>query len=187
MVRRFIVPPGRKQINSQGPVGGDPDLFGGGTLRALVAAAILTLVIPRICLFKAADSTSASAWTRKAHQLAYSKLDLRDHSYWRRLLRQKKLRLAAWSEFRRDSPSRMRHYHQRVVKDAVRGAGIAKRATPHAMRHSFATHPLGDGYDIRTVQELLRHRDVNTTRIYTHVLNRGPGGVRSPADRLFSP
>ncbi len=84
---------------------------------------------------------------------------------------------------------RRHHLHesvlQRAVKDAVRGSGVAKRASCHTFRHSFATHLLEDGYDIRTVQELLGHRDVATTMIYTHVLNRGPGAVRSPADRLF--
>jgi len=73
---------------------------------------------------------------------------------------------------------------QRGVKEAVRRTGIPKRIGCHTFRHSFATHLLEAGYDIRTVQELLGHKDVKTTMIYTHVLNRGPSAVRSPVDGL---
>jgi integron integrase len=84
---------------------------------------------------------------------------------------------------------RRHHLHETVVQRAVylavRESGLTKPASCHTFRHSFATHLLEDGYDIRTVQELLGHRDVRTTMIYTHVLNRGPAGVRSPLEGLL--
>ena len=86
---------------------------------------------------------------------------------------------------------RRHHLHetvlQRAVKEAMARGGVTRAASCHTLRHSFATHLLEDGYDIRTIQELLGHRDVSTTMIYTPVLNRGPGGVRSPADALEEP
>jgi site-specific recombinase XerD len=83
---------------------------------------------------------------------------------------------------------RRHHLHesvvQRAVKNAAREAGLDKRVTCHTFRHSFATHLLERGHDIRTVQELVGHRDVTTTMIYTHVLQYGARGVRSPLDAM---
>ena len=87
-------------------------------------------------------------------------------------------------------PERRHHLHETVIQRALRRAvldvGISRRISCHTFRHSFATHLLEEGYDIRTIQELLGHRDVKTTMIYTHVLNRGGRGVRSPADILWA-
>jgi len=94
------------------------------------------------------------------------------------------------TRFHRDRESgelRRHHLHESVLRRAVRGAvreaGITRPASCHTLRHSFATHLLEAGYDIRTIQELLGHSDVKTTMLYTHVLNRGGRGVTSPLDR----
>jgi integron integrase len=91
----------------------------------------------------------------------------------------------------RDGVVKRHHLNPSVVQKAVAGAarraGVVKHVTPHVFRHAFATHVLEDGYDIRTLQELLGHSSVETTMIYTHVLNKGGRGVRSPLDNLGGP
>ena len=100
------------------------------------------------------------------------------------------IRLSVQQALRRPRRRVIRRHHldesvlARALKEARRCAGIAKPLSAHVLRHSFATHLLQSGSDIRTVQELLGHSDVSTTMIYTHVMNKGARGVKSPLDRL---
>lgn len=133
----------------------------------------------------AADRAAGRAGVHLPHALArkYPRADATWTWFW--VFPQSKLAF----DPRADQPTERRHHaleqaFQRAFKKALAQAGIDKPATPHTLRHSFATHLLQGGYDIRTVQELLGHADVSTTMIYTHVLKVGGGGVRSPLDAL---
>jgi len=115
--------------------------------------------------------------------LSESTRTLRPNGGWQWLFPQKR-RWVDWQTGRQGRHHIDPSIVQRAVRQAVRAAGLRKRASRHTFRHSFASHLLEDGYDIRTVQELLGHKDVKTPMIYTHVLNRGPSAVQSPIDRL---
>ena len=143
----------------------------------------LTAHLVRVRRLHEADLTAGAGWVALPHALARKYPSARRELAWQWAFPAMRLhRHPDTGELRRH------HYHesaiQRAVKHAVARAGLVKPAGCHTFRHSFATHLLEDGYDIRTVQELLGHRDVRTTMVYTHVLNRGGRGVVSPVDRL---
>ena len=144
----------------------------------------LRRVVEAVCRQHQRDLAAGAGWVALPHALGRKYSNAGREWGWQWVFPATRIHVDAETGQRR-----RHHLHesvlQRSVREAVLRAGIAKPAGCHTFRHSFATHLLEDGHDIRTIQELLGHRDVRTTMVYTHVLNRGGRGVTSPVDRLL--